>query len=231
MIHHQIIDLTEYMNVPNTQGITPSQQLESMTGPVPLRKFLDSFPIALTNLIVHEDDILRTDDYRDNGLYFVFDQDGKRYVIQTSGNYMLPEQALYMLHRYNVRTLDDFLCIYGVQREELDLLGIQQAGEDYLFAEEESEIGQSNIYNPDYLPTGITVPTKWRPQPTYYSTAYGTYQPTTTCSRITAPLTVWAPSPTPPISPSPAMVPIPIFSKIPTYDVPSFLGKGKKTRE
>ena len=153
MIHHQIIDLTEYMNVPNTQGITPSQQLESMTGPVPLRKFLDSFPIALTNLIVHEDDILRTDDYRDNGLYFVFDQDGKRYVIQTSGNYMLPEQALYMLHRYNVRTLDDFLCIYGVQREELDLLVLNRRERIIYLLKKRVKLGsQTSIIRTIYPP-------------------------------------------------------------------------------
>lgn len=214
-----IIDLTEYVDTPNAQGVTPAQRLADVTGAIPLSDFLSYFPDELANLIVLEDDIIRTDDYRDNGLYFVFDQDGKRYVIQTPGNYMIAEQALPMLQRYNVKTQSDFDHIYEVQQGELDLYGIKLENDDYSFAQYDYQIGTDGFFDPNNLPAGITVPIGLRTTLT---------APTPITTTTTAPVTV--PSPEQELTPLviPAPTPSPMFPKIPTYDVPSFLWKTSK---
>ena len=213
-----IIDLTEYVDTPDAQEVTPAQRLTNVTGSILLSEFLSYFPDELANLIVHEYDIIRTDDYRDNGLYFVFDQDGKRYVIQTPGNYMIAEQALPMLQRYNVKTQDDFDHIYEVHQGELDLYGIRLENDDYSFAQYDYQIGTDGFYDPNNLPAGTTIPIELR-------AALTAPTPITT---TTAPITV--PSSEQELTPLviPAPTPSPMFPKIPTYDVPSFLWKTSK---
>ena len=139
----EIIDLTKYVDVPNREGMKASYELSGKTGPIPLGcTFMNYFPPGISNINVNKYDIIQTDEYRDNGLYFVYGRNGLLYVIQTPGNYSLPEQALPMLQQYNVRTQDDFYRIDGVQQGDLDLFGIQLGGEDYSFANDESEIGE-----------------------------------------------------------------------------------------
>ena len=202
--HQQIIDLTEYAEIPDEQGITPEERLKSITGQFLLTDFLSFFPPEVATLIVHENDIIRTSDYRDNGLYFVFDYDGQRYVIQTPGNYMIPQEALPMLQQYNVRTQSDFNRIYG--DSDLDIYGIRLVDQDYPFAGDESEIGtEEEIYDPDNLPAGITVPIELETQL----------------------------EPAPEVPPLPVISIAPrssMFPRMPAYNVPSFLGV-KKTQQ
>ena len=211
----QIIDLTEYVNMPNQEGMRAEYELSGKTGPIPLDKFLSYFPPGISRVGVNKYDIIRTDDYRDNGLYFVYGRNGQRYVIQTPGDYLLPEEALPMLQQHNVRTQDDFYRVYGVQSGELDLFGIELVGKDFPFAEDEDQIQEGEFYDPDNLPKGISIPVELRPT---------TYQPPLlpqALPKITLPPLVL-----PRLEPAPS----PRLPKFTMYEVPSFLGT-KKTKK
>ena len=139
-----------------------------------------------------------------------------------------------MLQKYNVRTQDDFYRIYGVQQGYLDLFGIQLSGEDYTFANDESEIGEEGVYDPDNLPVTIESRTAMP--------AYGTtprvypkiMMPLTVIPSAPAPAPALAPAlaPTPTPAPAPALAPAPasMFPRIPKYDVPSFFGTKVKPK-
>ena len=74
----EIIDLTKYVDVPNREGMKASIELEEKTGPIPLRTFMNYFPPGISNINVNKYDIIQTDEYRDNGLYFVYGRNGTR---------------------------------------------------------------------------------------------------------------------------------------------------------
>lgn len=141
--HPMVIDLSDVFLEDNDE-VEEFRDRERM----PLREFLDSgffsMPIEIE---IRPDDILMIDEYRDNGLYFVYEDDnGEIMVVKTPGDYMLPPEALGMLEMYNVQNEDDFIKVYDVEPYALDLFGIEAYG---MFANVyNGQIGDPGVYEP-----------------------------------------------------------------------------------
>ena len=73
---------------------------------------------------VREYDILKTSTDSDQGLFFVAKRDNIHVAIRLERS-LLPEDALPLLKRENVRTHADFLRIYGLSYGDLNIHGIR----------------------------------------------------------------------------------------------------------
>lgn len=144
--HPMVIDLVNVFNHDDTDEFEAFLDNQRMS----LDAFLNSgFFTVPVNIEIRPNDILRIDDYRDNGLYYVYDDNGTLMVVATPGNYMLPSEALGMLEQYNVQNQEDFANIYEVDPYVLDLFGIKLNGEDLNFASEDNgQIGEPGVYSP-----------------------------------------------------------------------------------
>jgi len=82
--------------------------------PMTLETFRGYFPDNLEDLNIQVNDILQTDDYRDNGLFYVYTgPDNELYVVKTPGDYKWPYQAVPMLEQLHIENIDDVERLYG----------------------------------------------------------------------------------------------------------------------